>query len=334
MSIGRYLKDHYLYILTAAAILVLVCVFLSAFSIPPHAILFVAILMIAIFVFIFVREYSRRKRYYDNLAALFEKLDQKFLIGELMEEGDFADAVILYDLMRRTGKAMNDEIAAHKLLIQDYTEFLESWVHEIKTPIAAARLAAANNPNQTTDSIQKDLADIERYVQNVLFYARSSIVEKDYMIRPATLENLVKRALRENSRMMIESGMSVEMENLDITAYTDEKWTLFILGQIISNSVKYRRAAAPKLLFRGEKNEQNAVLHIIDNGIGIPAADIPRVFEKGFTGENGRKYSKSTGMGLYLCRKLCQKLGAGISVQSESGTQATLVFPGTDMYFR
>ncbi|MGI6154105.1 MAG: sensor histidine kinase [Christensenellaceae bacterium] len=334
MNIGKYLKDCYPYVLAAVALVVFVGIFLSAFKIPPHAILFVAALMMAVFLFVFFREYGKRKKYYDNLLDMFERLDKKYLISELMEEGDFADSGIFYDILKQSNKSMNDEVAAQRLKAADYAEFLEGWVHEIKTPIASARLAAQNNPGEVTGRMDEDLERIERYVQNVLFYARSSIVEKDYMIKKTDLDTIVRQALRENSRALIENKISVDMDSLHITAFTDEKWVLFILSQIIMNSVKYKREEGARLVFRGEDSEAGAVLHIIDNGIGIPSADLPRIFEKGFTGENGRKFAKSTGIGLFLCKKLCKKLGIGISARSEDGTEIVLAFPKTDMFFR
>ncbi len=334
MSIRSFIKDTYPYLFAAAFALVIIGLFLQAFSIPPHAILFVLILLFALFFFIFAREYGKRKRYYGSLLRLFDKLDKKFLITELMEEGGFSDSAILYDMLRRAGKSMNDEIAFYRLQAGDYAEFLEGWVHEIKTPIASARLTIQNNPGEAADRIGEDLARIERYVQNVLYYARSSIVEKDYLIKQVTLDLLVKKALKENSRLLIGNKTAVRMENLDITVYTDEKWVLFILGQIIANSVKYTAKENASLTFSGEDGEGCAVLTIADNGIGIPPADLPRIFEKGYTGENGRRFSKSTGMGLYLCKKLCGKLGIDIVMDSESGTKVSLSFPKTDLFFR
>jgi signal transduction histidine kinase len=265
---------------------------------------------------------------------MFEKLDKKYLISELIDEGDFVDSRIFYDMLRRANKSMSDEVADIKLKTREYAEYLETWVHEIKTPIASARLTIENNRGSVAKSIGGDIDRIEGYVQNVLFYTRSSFVEKDYMIKELSLDALVKRALKENSRMLIENNTAVSMDGLDINVFTDEKWICFILGQIITNSVKYSRGDNPRLCFYGRDIGQSVVLDISDDGIGIPAADLPRIFEKGFTGENGRKYAKSTGMGLFLCKKLCGSLGIGISAGSGEMTTVSLTFPKTDMFFR
>jgi len=334
MNMKRYLKDKYPYLLAAVFIIVVINVFLNAFDLPRHAVLFVTILVTALFTVWFFGEFVKRKRYYDNLLDVFEKLDAKYLISELMDEGSFADSEIFYDILKRANKAMSDEVASYKAQTRDYLEYLESWIHEIKTPISSALLTIENNRNEVTSSIEQDLGRIENYVQNVLFYARSNSVEKDYIIKETTLDSMVKKALRENSRLIIENNTSIKMDGLEITAFTDEKWVNFMLGQVISNCIKYSPAQGSEIIFRGRQKPYGTVLEVSDNGIGIPPADLPRVFEKGFTGQNGRKYTKSTGMGLFLCKKLCDKLGIGISASSGEYTTITFVFPKTDMFFR
>jgi signal transduction histidine kinase len=334
MSAGRFFRDYYPYMLAALLAAVAGGVFLRAFAVPGHAVIFVVVLFSGVFVFLVLREYFRRKRYYDEFCEMFDKLDKKHLIAELAEEGGFADSEILCACLRRAGKSMNDEIARHRLKMRDYIEFLEGWVHEVKTPIASALLTVENNRGGATDGVEEDILRIERYVQSALYYARGSFVEKDYLIRQVKLETLVKKALKDNSRLLIGHTMAVRMDALDIPVYTDEKWVTFILGQIISNAVKYTRRE-PQLHFYGEDGEAGAALYIADNGIGIPATDLPRVFEKGFTGENGRLHGKSTGMGLFLCRKLCDRLGIGIYASSAGrGTAVSLVFPKSDLYLR
>ena len=158
-------------------------------------------------------------------------------------------------------------------------------------------------------------------------------VEKDYVIKQTTLKELVNSALKKNSTLFIESRISVETSALDKKVFTDVKWTDFILGQILMNSIKYR-STDPKIQIYGLKNENSVTLMIADNGIGIPKMDLSRVFEKGFTGTNGRTSAKSTGIGLYLCKKLCAKLNLGISIAStvNSGTVVSIIFPKSNMF--
>ena len=206
----------------------------------------------------------------------------------------------------------------------DYRDYIESWVHEIKTPLASAKLYLENHPLEDGDRLARELTQMENYITQVLYYARAASLEKDFRIRPVRLEELVRRTLRQNSLSLIEAGFSISQQGLDAVVMADATWMEFILGQLISNAVKYRRQA-PQLDFRAEKRTNAVLLRIRDNGLGIPAQDLPRVFEKGFTGYNGRMDKKASGLGLYLCKGVCEKLGHGISVASKEGEGTTVM---------
>ena len=170
-------------------------------------------------------------------------------------------------------------------------------------------------------------------MEQALYYSRSNSVEKDFIIKEVTLQSMVSASLRRYSRLFIANGVTVELENLEQTVFTDPKWMDFILGQILTNAVKYR-SSSPRICIRAVSNPNSAILQIQDNGIGMPVQDVSRVFDKGFTGENGRKFGKSTGIGLYLCKKLCMKLGLSISLRSlpGQGTTVEIYFPKSNMY--
>ena len=211
----------------------------------------------------------------------------------------------------------------------EYREFVETWVHEIKTPMASARLLLANHPGELADALGDELFRLEEYVDQALYYARSGSVEQDYLVRELSLDGVVRAALRRQARPLIAAGFRVEAVDWTATVYTDPKWLEFILGQLISNAVKYR-GEHPVLSFRCREEENAIYLTVSDNGVGIPAEDLPRIFEKGFTGQNGRRLSRrSTGLGLYLCRKLCRRLGLELSASSQpgAGTQMTVCIP-------
>ena len=271
-------------------------------------------------------EFIRKRTFYNEVNKTFEKLDKKFMLSEMINEPNFFEGDFLCEIVKGSDKAMNDEIAKYKISTQDYKEYIEKWVHEIKTPIAACKLAAENNKSAVSDEFCDDLDKIDRYVTQTLFYSRISNVEKDYIIKEKSLNELVSSSLRANSRLLIKNGFAIKRENLDYTVMTDEKWLAFILEQIISNSVKYK-GENPQLTFKGISYENCTVLEISDNGMGIDKADLPRIFEKNFTGGNGRLNKKATGFGLYLCKKLCLKLGINISAKSENGTTIILSFP-------
>jgi signal transduction histidine kinase len=261
------------------------------------------------------------------LNSVLRQLDKLYLLQEVAGCPDFAEGRILYDTLRATGKSMNDEIAKYKLSFTEYREYIELWVHEIKTPIAGAKLIAGNEGNAAAlDAIDR----IESFVEQALYYARSNAVEKDYVINPVMLSELVGGALKSNSKFLIARGIAVRTNDLNYEVFTDAKWVVFILRQIIDNAVKYRSSV---IEFSGELHRNGASLLISDNGIGIPDRDMAKVFQKGFTGSNGREYGHSTGLGLYLCRKLCLKLGIGISIASQPGRSTTveISFPKGDI---
>lgn len=278
-------------------------------------------------------EFIQKRAFYNTLLQNLDKMDKKYLLSEMLDQPSFSEGKILCEAAKQTNKSMNDEIAKYRIASQEYREYIETWVHEVKTPISSSKLIIENNRNSTTLNLNEELCEIENYVDQALFYSRSNTVEKDYVIKQTTLKDLVNSSLKKNSNLLIEGKIGVETSALDKTVFTDAKWTDFILGQILMNSVKYR-SESPKIEIYGLKNENSVTLMIADNGIGIPQKDLRRVFEKGFTGENGRTTAKSTGIGLYLCKKLCMKMNLSISIAStvDSGTIVSIVFPKSNMF--
>ena len=188
-----------------------------------------------------------------------------------------------------------------------------------------------NNKNEVTKSIDEELDKVENYIEQALFYARSNIVEKDYYIKRVILKDIVNESIKKNKNTLIQSNTSININNLDLEVNTDSKWITFILNQLIQNSIKYKKVKEPlELKIYATREKEKVKLYIKDNGIGIEEGEIKRVFEKGFTGENGRMSNKkSTGIGLYLCKNLCSKLGISINLTSKKkeGTQVELTFP-------
>ena len=171
-----------------------------------------------------------------------------------------------------------------------------------------------------------ELEKTNRFTEQALYYARSEHTEKDYSVRKMALIQVVHQAIADNKYLLLQSGMHLEVEEIQDTVYSDDKWVRFILNQLIANAVKYRTGQTI-LRFSTHRQQDQVVLVVEDNGIGISATDLPRIFEKGFTGQNGRKVQQSTGIGLYLCKRLCEKLGIGITAESsENGASISLAF--------
>ena len=190
-----------------------------------------------------------------------------------------------------------------------------------------------NNKNTVTSSINDELDKIENYTEQALYYARSNTVSQDYFIKKNKIEDMVNECIKKNRKILIGEKISINTHDLKVTVNTDSKWIIFILNQIIQNSIRYKKTEGQsEIEIYSEKKKENIILYIKDNGRGIRKGEITRVFEKGFTGTNGRMLNKkSTGIGLYLCKKLCDKLGIGIEIESvhDEGTEVRLVFPNS-----
>ena len=328
MKVKDYAANHIFSFLFLSVSGLLIFALLWLVETPMVFIFFVESIMLTAYLCAFLYDYWRRRNYYTQLWKILDRLEEKTLIGEILVRPDFLDGQILDEILRRCNKYQNDRLADAKQNSQEYREYLDSWVHEIKTPITSARLIVENHINPATLRIDDELRRIDGFVEQVLYYARSAAVEKDFKVEKTTLQALVNSALKTYSKPLIQAGGRPVFCGLDIPVCADTKSCSFIIGQIISNSIKYRTENLQVSFSAYE--EQNAVRLIVsDNGIGISPADLPRVFDKGFTGDNGRRYSRSTGIGLYLCKKLCGKMNIGITIQSElgQGTAVALSFP-------
>lgn len=275
--------------------------------------------------------YYQKKNYYQKLFNIMKELDQKYLICEMITKPNFLEGKILKEILEDTNKSMLEHVNEYKYLQEDYKEYIELWIHEIKIPIATSKMIIENNKNDITRSIDEELDHIEDYIEQALFYARSNTVEKDYIIQQNNLKEIVHQAVRKNKNEFIQAKATIDIHDVDLTIATDSKWIVFMVNQIIQNSIKYRKKDENLKIeiFAKEKKDQ-VVLVLRDNGIGIRKGEITRVFEKSFTGSNGRILGKkSTGIGLYLCKKLCDKLGMAIELNSKEneGTEVKLVFP-------
>lgn len=283
------------------------------------SIVLILIIWLVILALFFTKRYYNRKVQLDRLLKLAEQMEERYLISEVMEKPERADDQVYYRLLKMAGKSMLEQIGEVKRERTEYKEYVEQWVHEIKTPITAMKLLCENHRSEWTKDLLVELEKTNCFTEQALYYARSEHTEKDYSVREVRLFDVVHQAIAENKYLLLQNSVSIELQETDDTVYSDEKWICFILNQLIVNAVKYR-TAQPILKFYTERQNNQAVLCVQDNGIGIDAGDLPRIFEKGFTGKNGRETGQNaTGIGLYLCKRLCDKLDIGISAVSASG---------------
>ncbi len=330
MNFKLFLKEKAITILLLLFGIITIEIFLMAYNVGLFIKIYIPHIIMGLYVVSIAIEYFKKKKFYDNLSNMLEELEEEYLITEIINTPDFLEGKLLKNTIETIDKSMLENVNKYKYMTEDYKEYIELWIHEIKIPIATSKMVIENNKNEVTKSIDEELDKVENYIEQALFYARSNTVEKDYYIRKVVLKEIVNESIKKNKSSLIQEKISIDIHDLDIEVNTDNKWIVFILNQIIQNSIKYRRKENSAIEIYANQGKENVILYIKDNGIGIKQGEITRVFEKGFTGTNGRlSNKKSTGIGLYLCKKLCNKLGIGIelnSVQNE-GTEIRLVFP-------
>ncbi len=329
MSIKEYLKDRTSFLLINFILFIIICGIMLLININSRIILLIfSIWFFPILTYILI-EFIKQKMLYDELNSIMDSLDKKYLLSEIMKEPENIEGKLLYDILRQANKDMHEHVKNYRDRENEYREYIETWVHEIKTPIASTRLIIENNQNDITRNIKDEMKKIEEYIEQVLYYSRSNNVSKDYLIKEVSLPDLVRSVIKRNSMDFISKGIMIDIEAVEGTVYSDSKWMEFIVNQLIGNAIKYTRERDGKVTIHTIRNENNIVLTVEDNGIGIIDKDINRVFEKGFTGENGRKFGGSTGIGLYLCKKLAEQLGLGLILTSKTGegTKVSIIFP-------
>lgn len=199
---------------------------------------------------------------------------------------------------------------------RDMMDYYTMWAHQIKTPIAAMRLLLQSEPYPGSEELLEQLFHTEQYVEVVLQYMRTESGGKDLVIRQYPLEPIVRQAVRKYAKSFIRKKIRLEFSELNCTVVTDEKWLTFVVEQILSNALKYTKKGSISIYMDPDRSR---TMIIEDTGIGIAPEDLPRIFEKGFTGYNGRSSKKSTGIGLYLCKSVMDRLSHTISIESEVG---------------
>ncbi|OUQ51412.1 sensor histidine kinase [Lachnoclostridium sp. An118] len=326
MNSRRYWKNRIPFLLTNLVCMAAITVFLLVCGNSFSAVLLILVVWALVLLAGLFLTYWTRKRQMQKLLDMAGQLSERYLISEVMELPEQAEDQVYYQLLKMAGKSMLEQIGEVRRERLEYKEYIEQWIHEIKTPITAMKLLCENHRTDWTKELLLELEKTNRFTEQALYYARSEHTEKDYSVREMSLSQVVHQAIADNKYLLLQSGVRLEVEEMEDTVYSDEKWVRFILNQLIANAVKYR-SGQPVLRFSTRRQQDRVLLVVGDNGIGISSTDLPRIFEKGFTGQNGRMVQQSTGIGLYLCKRLCDKLDIGITVESsEQGTSISLAF--------
>lgn len=329
MTVRAFLKERAVFITINTILFIAVALFLAFVSVQKIIIIIVGLCWFGPLLTYFLIDFMKRKPFYDEVEVKVENLDQKYLLSEIIEEPGFLEGKILYDILRTSDKQMHEQVNYYKKMQLEYQEYIETWVHEIKTPIASSKLMLENYQGEQIAGLNEELKKIEDYIEQALYYARSSSASKDYLVKEFCLKECVSKVIRRNAKAFIHKKIQLNLAEFNDVVFSDEKWVEFIINQIIVNSINYCYKEDSVITVYTSKHEHNLILHIVDNGVGIDEKDIGRVFEKGFTGENGRMYRKSTGIGLYLCKVLADKLHLGLTIQSQKdvGTEVNIIFP-------
>lgn len=313
----QYLWDHRKTILVQ---LVFICIFAAIFylyHLPLAAVLypaFICFLIGCVFTGYSIWRAYRKHRKLTAVQSLQEELLQElFAEAVSAEERDYQQMVL--KLCRQMQSMENGMTEAYEEMLDYFTV----WVHQIKTPIASMRLHLEAEDSQLSRRLRSDLLHIEQYVAMVLTYLKMGSDSSDYVFRTVRLDKLIRENIRKLRGDFIMKRLNLIYTASDETVISDEKWLSFVIEQVLSNALKYTNEGSVTISV-----EEPKVLCISDTGIGIAPEDIPRIFEKGYTGGNGRDDKRASGLGLYLCRQICSRLGHEISVSSEAEVGTTV----------
>ncbi|OJG80490.1 sensor histidine kinase [Enterococcus ratti] len=303
-------------------------------SVDWSTVTYLALIQGVFLLFYLLVHYFNKRHWWEKLANLQQTSPlQNYLSGARAEEEKLIEDYI-NQLIREHQEVMQEAISNQ----QDQKDYIDSWVHEIKVPLSAAELLVRSIEFDIDDHkytlLENELAKIDEYVEQVLYYARLDSFSRDYLIQEYDLKSIIQPVIRSQANYFIQKHLHYEIVGDDQRVLTDAKWVAFIFKQILSNAIKYT-PDHKEIIFSIEKNKQGVSLAIKDSGIGIPKEDLSRIFDKGFTGTNGRLgKTHSTGLGLYLAKSLAEKLGIQLTVESieGEGTTMSLIFPILNFY--
>lgn len=326
MSFTKYFKDKlYATLLSLITLGILLLIFF-AFKIDKVVIIVSIIILIILFISLFLIDYFRKRKFYTDLLSNIDSLDKSYLVLETLIKPEFYDGELLYQALYEINKSMIENINKIEKQMIDFKDYIEMWIHEVKIPLSTLILINNNHKNSFDKKVQTQLKRLDDYVDQVLYYTRCENAEKDYLIKEIDLLKVIKNVGLKNMDDLLENKVDYNVNSVESKVLTDSKWLEFILDQIVNNSIKYKKDIPNSYINISIKDDKDKTILIIeDNGIGIKESDLKQVFDKTFTGENGRSKRKSTGMGLFIAKNMCEKLGHKIEVESREN-EYTKVF--------
>lgn len=335
MKITNYLKDKFLPIFIYIINILIITMLLIAFKSNESIILVFITFQIILGLTLLLIEYSKKNSFYKTIQSKLINLDKKYLVLEMLDKPKTTEEELIYQIFYDINKSYIEELKDYKLSLTNFKEYIELWIHEVKIPISSLVLMTHNSKENLPKKYITQINRLDNYIDQVLYYVRSNNSEEDYLIKEVSLQKIINAVALKNKDDLLENNIEFIVKINNEKALTDEKWLEFILNQIINNSIKYKRnIKVPKIEIKVEEATQKVILTITDNGIGIPKNDLPKVFNKSFTGTNGRTTTKSTGLGLYIAKNLLKKLGHKIEIESEVNkyTKVTITFSKNNYY--
>ncbi len=332
MTINKYLKDHWLLLIGWLFFNGVTCfiLWLSPDMVVNPSVIGYLVLLQGLFLLLFLTiDYSLKKSWWRSLDISEHPPSLQHYLGEASKSEEKLAQDYINGLLVEHQQVMQQAINNQ----QDQKDYIDSWVHEIKVPLAAVNLVLQSIEDDIPEKkyylVENELSKIDEYVEQVLYYARLDSFSRDYLIQEYSLKEIVQSVIRTQGNYFIQKSLQFSIEGDDQMVLTDAKWVAFIFKQLVSNAIKYTPAGG-KITVIISRTKEGAWLSLKDTGIGIPKEDQHRIFDKGFTGENGRTSEQhSTGLGLYLAKSLADKLGHQLTMESVEGDGTTmkLLFP-------
>ena len=315
MNIKEFLKEKLSNFIYSAVLFLIINIYLFSLNSIKNLsdLIYLDILIITIFIGFTILDYRKMKDRYSSIMELIE--DEKDIDSYCIDD-NFLEGKIINYIIDYKDKKLENETKECENQLKDMEEYISRWVHEIKLPLSAMKIILDRDSDDMISSIENELEKMNFLVNSVMYGSRATASAEDIFIKEENLKDIVRTAVKSNSFFLIKNNISPKLGDLDFKVYSDKKWITYVLGQLINNSIKYSKENGV-IEFSAEDKGESIELKIRDNGIGINEEDLERVFNKGFTGSNGRNsVYKSTGMGLYFSKKIIDKLNHSIEVES------------------
>lgn len=311
--LNYYLKKRIKIIITVLTIYAVFIISFILYRLPLSAVVYPFIICTMILVVSIICDAGKKYRKFKNIKLLLENEDISMSdIEDMINDYEYED--LFRELISQKEQIKASDSENFNSMVDYYT----LWAHQIKTPIASMRLNLQNTESPLSHQLRSDLFRIEQYVEMVLTYLRLDSSSTDYVFREYDLDSIIKSTVKKFAGDFIAKKITLNYEPLNKKVLTDEKWLSFVIEQIITNSLKYTDKGSITVCIEDD------FLCIKDTGIGISQEDLPRIFDRGFTGMNGRTQNKSSGIGLYLVGRICKNLNHPVTVESDIGKGTTV----------